>query len=321
MVVTPSVGERLRSWRLRRRMTQLDLADLAGIGVKRLGQIETGRAAASRDLVLRLAEELSVPLRDRNALMTAAGYASLFPQRPLDDPALDFARQGLDAMLAAQEPRPAMAYDRHWTLVAANPAFHRMVAGVDPLVLRPPVNVLRLWLHPVGLAPRIANLRDWREQTIDRLRRRIAVSDDSRLSDLLEEILDYPLPRGPAPTRPARTFESAVVPFRLVTIDGTLSFYATETAFMAPLDVTLAELTIETFYPLDAETAAILGRMAETPAERRYAEVLASIPRMARPVALGGAVLDRAVLDQAVLDQAVLDQAGAARGGVDSGGD
>lgn len=316
MVVTPSVGERLRSWRLRRRMTQLDLADLAGIGVKRLGQIETGRAAASRDLVLRLAEELSVPLRDRNALMTAAGYASLFPQRPLDDPALDFARQGLDAMLAAQEPHPAMAYDRHWTLVAANPAFHRMVAGVDPLVLRPPVNVLRLWLHPVGLAPRIANLRDWREQTIDRLRRRIAISDDSRLSDLLEEILDYPLPRGPAPTRPARTFESAVVPFRLVTIDGTLSFYATETAFMAPLDVTLAELTIETFYPLDAETAAILGRMAETPAERRYAEVLASIPRMARPVALGGAVLDRAVLDQAVLDQA-----GAARGGVDSGGD
>jgi transcriptional regulator with XRE-family HTH domain len=305
MVVTPSVGELLRSWRVRRRMSQLDLADLAEIGVKTLGQIETGRAAASRDLVLRLAEQLGVPLRDRNALMTAAGYASLFPQRPLDDPALDFVRRGLDAMLAAQEPHPAMAYDRHWTLLAANQAFHRMVAGVDPLVLRPPVNILRLWLHPVGLAPRIANLRDWREQTIDRLRRRIALSGDSRLTDLLEEILDYPLPRGQVPARAVQTFEAAMVPFRLVTIDGTLSFYATETAFMAPLDVTLAEMTIETFYPLDPETATILGRMAETPAERRYADVLASIPRMAR----------RAIADRVILDRAVVDQ-----GGVDSGG-
>lgn len=301
MVVTPSVGDLLRSWRVRRRMSQLDLADLAEIGVKTLGQIETGRTAASRDLVLRLAEQLGVPLRDRNALMTAAGYASLFPQRPLDDPALVVVRQGLDAMLAAQEPHPAIAYDRHWTLVAANQAFHRMVAGVDPLVLRPPVNILRLWLHPVGLAPRITNLRDWREQTIDRLRRRIAISGDSRLTDLLEEILDYPLPRGQRPARLAQTFEAAMVPFRLVTIDGTLSFYATETAFMAPLDVTVAELTIETFYPLDQETAAILGRMAETPPERRYADVLASIPRMARH-----AITDRVVMDQ---------------GGVDSGGD
>ncbi len=311
MVVTPSVGELLRSWRVRRRMSQLDLADLAEIGVKLLGQIEAGRSAASRDLVLRLAEQMGVPLRDRNALMTAAGYTSLFPQRPLDDPALGVVREGLEAMLAAQEPHPAMAYDRHWTLVAANTAFHRMVAGADPLVLHPPVNLLRLWLHPVGLAPRIANLRDWREQTIDRLRRRIAVSGDSRLIDLLEEIRDYPLPRGQVPSRPAPSFEAAMVPFRLVTIDGTLSFYATETAFMAPLDVTLAELTIETFYPLDQETAAILGRMAETSPERRYADVLASIPRMARPVGLGGAALDRAILDRGVVE----------RGGVDSGGD
>lgn len=263
-------------------MSQIDLADLAGIAVKLLGQIETGRAAASRELVERLAERLGVPLRDRNTLITAAGYAALFPERPLDDPALRVLSQGLTAMLAARNPCPAMAFDRHWTLVAANDALYRLVAGADPLLLRPPINVLRLWLHPVGLAPRIANLRDWREQAIDRLRRQIAVSGETRLSDLLEEIQDYPLPRGAVPARPNKAFDAAVVPFQLVTIDGTLTFYATTTQFSAPLDVTLSELTIETFHPLDPETTTILGRMAANPVGRSCAELMAAIPEADR---------------------------------------
>ena len=278
MVVTPSVGEMLRAWRQRRRMSQIDLADQAEIAVKFLGQIETGRAVASRALVLRLAEEMNVPLRDRNALTTAAGYAPMFSERRLDDPGLGFVGQGLQAILDAQEPYPAMATDRHWNLVAANKALHRLVAGADPLLLQAPINALRLWLHPVGLAPRIANLRDWREHMTNRLRRRIALTDDIRLSDMLEEIRDYPLPRGALPARPDKVSETAVVPFRLVTIDGTLSFYATTTQFAAPMDVTLSELTIETFYPLDLETATIIRQMAAESSPRTCAELMAAAP-------------------------------------------
>lgn len=265
MVVTPSVGELLRSWRLRRRLTQLDLADAAAIPVKSLGQIETGRAGASREMVTRLGERLDIPLRDRNTLMTAAGYGPAYPDRSLDDPALDMVRDSVMTMLAAQEPAPAMAIDRHWSLIAANRTFHRMVAGVDPLLLRNPVNVLRLWLHPAGLAPRIANLREWRDHMIQRLRHRIDATADPGLSDLLEEIQDYPLPRGATLSWVGKPPELAVLPFRLVTIDGTLSFCSAVTRLDAALDVTLAELTIETFLPLDQETMTILRQMAEAP--------------------------------------------------------
>jgi transcriptional regulator with XRE-family HTH domain len=268
-------------------MSQVDLADLAGMAVKLVGQIETGRAVASRETVLLLAERLAVPLRDRNVLMTAAGYATRFPERALDDPGLVALRRGLMAMLAAQEPWPAMAIDRHWTLVAANRALHRLVAGADPLLLQPPINVLRLWLHPAGLAPRITNLREWRAQTVDRLRRQIGISGDPRLSDLLEEICDYPLPRGGPSTAGSRLSEEAVVPFRLVTIDGTLSFYVTTASFATPLDVTLSELAIETFFPLDQETEIILRQMAEHPSPRSQAELLASVAVRERGAAVG----------------------------------
>lgn len=264
MVVTPSVGELLRSWRQRRRMTQLDLADQAGIAVKLLCQIETGRTAGTRDMVVRLAERLGVPLRDRNAILTAAGYGPLFPDRPFDDPALRALREGVMTILTTQEPAPSMAVDRHWTLIAANDAFYRLVAGVDPLLLRPPVNVLRLWLHPVGLAPRIANLREWREHMVHRLRRRIESTGDPDLSDLMEEIQDYPLPRGAQMPQTARAGEQAVLPFRLVTIDGTMSFCSAITTFDTALDVRMSELAVETLLPLDQETATILRQMAET---------------------------------------------------------
>jgi len=269
MVVTPSVGELLRSWRQRRRMTQIDLADQAGIAVKLLCQIETGRTAATRDMVVRLAERLDVPLRDRNTILTAAGYGPMFSDRPLDDPALTVLRESVMTMLMTQEPAPSMAIDRLWTLIAANDAFYRLVAGVDPLLLRPPVNVLRLWLHPAGLAPRIANLREWRDHMIQRLRRRIEAIGDPDLSDLVEEIQDYPLPRGGPLPLASRAGEQTVLPFRLVTIDGTMSFCSTVTTFDTALDVRISELSVETLLPLDQETATILRQMAETASRPR----------------------------------------------------
>ncbi len=263
MVVTPSVGELIRNWRMRRRFTQTDLADAAGIPVKVLGQIETGRAGASRDLLLRLAEHLDIPLRERNPLLTAAGYAPSYPDRSLEHPALDAAREGLHALLAAQAPCPAVVMDRGWTLVAANQAFHRLVAGADPLLLRSPVNVLRLWLHPAGLAPRIANLREWRELMVRRLRRSVVEADDSRLSDLLEEVQDYPLPRGATLLGPGKGFDLPVQPLRLVTIEGTLTLASVVSRFETATDITLAELTIETFLPMDQETTTILRQMSD----------------------------------------------------------
>jgi transcriptional regulator with XRE-family HTH domain len=267
------VGDLLREWRQRRRMSQLDLACEAEVSTRHLSFVETGRAAPSRDMVLHLAERLSVPLRDRNLLLTAAGFAPIFPERKLDDPALLAARASIDAVLQGHEPNPALAVDRHWVLVAGNAAMQRLVAGVDPTLLRPPVNVMRLSLHPGGLAPRIANLAQWREHVITRLRRQFEVSGDTVLSDLLEEIRDYPAP-PPSRTGQAQSeYDGVAVPFRLVTIEGTLTFFSTVTVFGTPVDITLSELAIESFFPADAGTAEIMRRMAASPA-RPSAEAL-----------------------------------------------
>lgn len=257
------VGELLRDWRQRRRMSQLDLACDADISTKHLSFLETGRSRPSREMVLHLAERLGVPLRDQNVLLGAAGYAPAYRERSFDDPAIMVARRGIDALLAAHDPNPALAIDRHWVMVACNKGTMNLVAGVEPMLLRPPVNVLRLSLHPAGLAPRIANLPDWRAHIIQRLRRQIDITGDSVLIDLLEEILDYPV--GPGPIRPDAEpeFEPVAVPFRLVTIDGTLSFYSTSMVFGSPIDVTLSELAIETFIPTDAETARIMREVAD----------------------------------------------------------
>jgi transcriptional regulator with XRE-family HTH domain len=281
---TRPVGELLRDWRQRRRMSQLDLACEAEISTKHLSFLETGRSRPSREMVLHLAEQLAVPLRDRNILLGAAGFAPMFQERRFDDPALQAARRGVELLLAAHEPNPALAIDRHWIMLAANKGVLNLVQGADPLLLQPPVNVLRLSLHPAGLAPRIANLLQWRAHVIHRLRRQIEVSGDSVLGDLLEEILDYPVSGGPAPveleaasraiSHPSSTsvhspvgqepeFDGVAVPFRLVTIDGTLSFYSATTVFGTPVDITLSELAIETFFPADAETARIMRAMAD----------------------------------------------------------
>jgi transcriptional regulator with XRE-family HTH domain len=258
------VGDLLREWRQRRRMSQLDLSLEADISTRHLSFLETGRSQPSRDMVLLLAEQLEIPLRERNVLLVAAGYAPVFAERPLQDPALQQARKAVDLVLAGHEPYPALAVDRHWTLVAANAAVGRMIAGVDASLLQPPVNVLRLSLHPKGLAPRIANLAEWRAHLFARLRRQIEVSADPVLSELLEELGTYPMASPYKPERPAaeREFAGVLVPVQFVTDQGVLSFFSTTTVFGTPLDITLSELALEAFFPADAATGEILRSLA-----------------------------------------------------------
>src|SRR5687768_11982301 len=188
----PAVGDLVRSWRQRRRRSQLDLACDGEISTRHLSFIETGRATPSRDMILRLSEVLDVPLRERNVMLMSAGYAPRFGERPLDDPALDVARDAVRLVLRGHEPYPALAVDRHWTLVAANASLGPLLEGIDPSLLAPPVNVLRLGLHPLGLAPRIANLAEWRDHLLTRLRRQVEDTGDAVLRALLEELSQYP---------------------------------------------------------------------------------------------------------------------------------
>ena len=261
---TRSIGDHLRDWRQRRRLSQLDLALEAEISTKHLSFLETGRAQPSRDMVLRLAEELDVPLRERNVLLVSAGYAPVFSQRSLDDPALQAARKAVDLVLKGHEPYPAIAVDRHWHLVAHNTAVPPLLASIAPKLMQPPVNVLRLSLHPEGLAPRIENLGEWRAHLLARLRQQIDATADAELSKLFDELAAYPAPGGAHAPRANATHDygGVVVPLRLVMDAGTLSLFSTITIFGTPVDVTLSELAIESFFPADPETAGMLRRLA-----------------------------------------------------------
>lgn len=260
-MTTASFGTHLREWRQRRRLSQLDLALEAEISARHLSFVETGRAQPSRDMVLRLADHLDVPLRERNVLLTAAGFAPAFAQRSLDDPALRAARNAVELVLKGHEPFPALAIDRHWTLVTANAAVAPLLAGASTALLKPPVNVLRLSLHPDGIAPRIANLAEWRSHLLERLRRQVETTADPVLVDLLRELRAYPAPRRLAPASQT-DFGGVVVPFRLLTDAGELSFFSTTTVFGTPVEVTLAELALEAFFPADDATAEIIRGMA-----------------------------------------------------------
>ncbi len=250
MAAMSSVGPLLREWRQRRRLSQLDLACQAEVSTRHLSFLETGRAQPSREMVLLLAERLDVPLRERNALLVAAGFAPVFTERPLTDPALDVARRAVNLVLTGHEPYPALAIDRHWTLVAANRAVAPLLAGIEPSLLQPPVNVLRLSLHPGGIAPRIVNASEWRTHIVERLRRQVAATADATLGALLEELRCYPLV-GEGTSRPEGLgdFGGVIVPLRLRTEAGVLSFVSTTTIFGTPVDVTLSELAIESFFP------------------------------------------------------------------------
>jgi transcriptional regulator with XRE-family HTH domain len=256
------VGALLREWRQRRRMSQLDLACEADISAKHLSFLETGRSVPSREMLLHLAEQLEIPLRERNMLLVAAGYAPVFPERSLDDPALRAARQAIDLVLAGHEPFPALAIDRHWTLVASNRAVAPLLGSVAADLLQPPVNVLRLSLHPEGLAPRIANLAEWRAHLLARLRHQIDLTADPLLAELLEELRGYPArnTRGSTPAT-AHAHAEIAVPFQIVIPAGRLAFFSTTMVFGTPVDVTLSELAVEAFFPADAATAEALRHL------------------------------------------------------------
>ena len=268
------VGAQLRHWRMRRRLSQLELALAADVSTRHLSCLETGRAAPSREMVLRLARRLDVPLRERNGLLTAAGFAPMFAARPLDDPAMAAARAVVERVLRAHEPFPALAVDRHWNVVVQNRAVALLLDGVAPDLLDGTINALRLSLHPRGMAPRIVNLAAWRAHVLARLRQQILASDDGTLRALEEELAAYPVPgdaaQGP---RPAGGEPALVVPLVVDSALGRLSFISTTTVFGTPVDVTLAELALESFFPADAATTAALRAAfaalpAPTPAER-----------------------------------------------------
>jgi transcriptional regulator with XRE-family HTH domain len=259
------LGDHLRDWRRRRRMSQLDLACEADISARHLSFVETGRSQPSRDMVLHLAERLDVPLRERNVLLVAAGYAPVFAERSLSDPVLQAARNAVDLILKGHEPYPALAVDRHWTLVATNEAVGRLLAGTPPALLQPPVNVLRLSLHPEGLAPRIVNLAEWRGHLLARLRRQIDVSADPILVELMTELRSYPVSNAARKGASAsdQDYAGVVVPLRLVMKNRVLSFFSTTAVFGTPVDITLSELALESFFPADAATVDALRSFAD----------------------------------------------------------
>lgn len=260
-----TVGDLLREWRQRRRMSQLLLAAEADISTRHLSFVESGRAVPSREMVMHLAERLDVPLRARNTLLVAAGYAPLFRERPLTDPQLAAAREAVELVLKGHEPYPALAIDRHWTIIAANNALAPLLAEASPALLKPPVNALRLSLHPDGIAASIVNWHPWRAHVLARLQRQIEVSGDDALSALRDELAAYPAPPDADATGHDNTAISQIaVPLRLRTPIGVLSFFSTTTVFGTPVDVTLSELAIEAFFPADQQTAAALREFAET---------------------------------------------------------
>lgn len=257
------VGAMIREWRQRRRMSQLDLALEAEISQRHLSFMESGRAKPSREMVLRLAEHMDVPLRQRNRLLMAAGFAPTYGERGLDDPVFRPALAAVELVLKGHEPYPAIAVDRSWNMVLANAAAAPFLDGIEePSLLSPPVNVLRLALHPRGLAPRIANLGEWRAHLIGRLRRQIDATADPGLAALERELSSYPgQPVGAASgCDPA---SQIAVPMRVRMNGQALSFISTVTVFGTPLDVTLSELAIESFFPADAATGEFLRKMAD----------------------------------------------------------
>ncbi len=256
-----SVGSLLRQWRQRRRLSQLGLAVEAEISQRHLSFLESGRSQPSREMVMQLTDRLEVPLRDRNVILNAAGYAAHFPQHPLDAPELHAAREAIDRILHGHLPHPALAVDRHWTLLSANAAATALMVGVAPHLLDGDVNVLRLSLHPEGLAPRILNLGEWRGHVLARLGHEIERSADPKLAALRDELSAYPSPTSDRHRLPAlKRDQDIAVPLRLKSDAGPLSFLSTTTVFGTAVDVTLSEVAIEAFFPMDPETTRAVAR-------------------------------------------------------------
>jgi len=254
-------GVLLRRWRQSRRMTQEDLALAASSSTRHLSYLETGRAQPSRDMVLRLAEHLQVPLRDQNALLLAAGFAPMFEERSLAE--LEAAKVAIEQVLQAHKPYPAFALDRRWNVVLSNSALQQLYEGCAPEFLRKPVNAVRLVLHPLAMGPRIVNFVEWRAHVTTVLRQQVATRPDPVIQALLAEVMSYPAPAGgiaPAVTEGPQRYAT---PLQIETRFGTVSFLNTTTVFGTPTEITLSELALEMLFPADAATVAIVKAMVE----------------------------------------------------------
>jgi transcriptional regulator with XRE-family HTH domain len=258
-IQSESFGDLLRAWRRRRRLSQLELSLGAGVSSRHLSFLETGRSSPSREMVLQLGEFLELPLRERNALLAAAGFAPAYPSRPLDAPEMAAVRDAMDLVLRGHEPYPAIAVDRYWNIVAMNAAAGIFAASVDPELLGPPANVYRMSFHPKGLVPRIVNFTEYAHHLMSQLRHDVAVSGDPELTALLREVESYgTVPPAPPQPRP----QSVVLPMRVRHPLGELSVFSVIATFGTPVDVTVSELAIETFFPADAATAERLRQLA-----------------------------------------------------------
>jgi transcriptional regulator with XRE-family HTH domain len=259
------VGQLLREWRERRRLSQLDLAIQTDISARHLSFVETGRSRPSSDMILRLTEELDVPLRERNRLLLAGGYAPIYPERPLDSPQMSAVLAAVRRVLAGHDPYPAVLVDRRWNLLEANAAVPLLIENVAAELRTEPLNVLRISLHPEGMAPQIVNLGEWRGHVLGRLRRQAAVTADPELIELYRELTSYPCD-DPVPEVEMPGPATVMVPLRFRVKGLVLSFLSTTAVFGTPLDITLAEMAIESFYPADSETSEFLrGRFEHDP--------------------------------------------------------
>lgn len=255
-----AVGDLLRQWRERRRLSQLELSIQACVSTRHLSFVETGRAMPSREMVLQLTERLEVPLRERNRLLLVAGYAPVYPQTPLDDPKMAPILAAIRQLLNGHEPYPAIVVDRHWNLVEANSSMTLFTRLVAPDLLEPPANVIRASLHPDGLAPHIVNLGEWRGHLLQRLRRLAEISADPDITTLEKEIRGYPCEQ-PVPVVELPGPGEILVPLRIRLNDVQLSFFSTIATFGTPLDVMLSELAIESFFPADPQTTRALRHL------------------------------------------------------------
>jgi transcriptional regulator with XRE-family HTH domain len=253
----PPVGALLRQWREQRRLSQLELALGADVSSRHLSFIETGRSVPSRDMLLNLAKQLDLPLREQNRLLQAAGYAPEYSELPLDSPHMTHVRAAIRQLLVGHEPYPATLLDARWNVVDRNTAIDLFLEGVAPELLKPPINAMRLCLHPAGLAPRIVNLASFRSRLLGRLRRQLDVRPDDWLEALYRMLQSYPCEQAQSETETAAP-DDVIWPFRIRHQDRELSFFTTIAAFGTPLDITVSELAIESFFPADAATAEFL---------------------------------------------------------------
>ncbi len=257
------VGQLLRTWRERRRLSQLDLAGRAAVSTRHLSFVETGKSRPSRELVLHLSDELDVPLPERNTLLLAGGFAPVYRETPIDDPEMEPVRRALDRVLAGHEPYPAIVVNRRWELVMANDALGLLIEGVDPELLEPPVNVLRIALHPRGVAPMVVNFDEYSSHLVSRLRRQVDRTADPDLTALYEEVQEYPdVAVDPSRFEADAAAHDLVLPMKLDHPAGHLSFFSTIATFGTAIDITLEDLAIEAFFPADEATGEVLRARA-----------------------------------------------------------